>query len=642
MSRLKQLIREIHRHSAWQVLGIYLVGGWLVLQVVDTLAGALNLPPWAPSLALFLLIIGLPIVVATAVIQRSAPPRAMTDAGGELSSSEAPSGAERPEARAGWQPPTGARRLLSWRNALLGGVAAFALLGIVTAGWVLLGLGNTGVGSEASISGGKAVVAGAGGARGSRGEYAASVAVMPFDNLGGADEGNLSDGFTEEVIAQLARIEGLKVISRTSVVALRGTNLSLPQIGDTLGVEHVLVGSIREADDQLRVTVELLAAATDAILWADTYTRPKENIFDLQDEIAGRVSSALVENVAQLSQIGRASRTTHTDAYEAYLRARRAIHARTEEALEQAIAGFREAVKIDPSFAPAYAGLSSAYGLSITYGYDLDLGPYERFASALDLASTALELDPELAEAYGARSYVATKAGAPATQVLADFERAVELRPNSADMRGWYAHILARAGRHAEALAQAQRAIELDPIAPGRRIGFALDAIAAREYALALDEARNALALQPSLTLPKVLIAYTLLLLERPEECLRQDLEGLAAVRALCLHSAGREEEAAAAIDSVARIAREAAASRAMSDITRSQLAEDLAIYFAWIGDSAASLEWHDHAFVLSPNGVDFRLYDGGLFDRVRESPAHEARVAEIWRTAWARVSEDR
>jgi TolB-like protein len=516
----------------------------------------------------------------------------------------------------------------------MGGVGALALWGILAAGWVVLGLGDGTPGPAESVndervSGDAATPA--------ESQYAASVAVMPFDNLGGPEDEHLSDGLTEEVIAQLARIEGLKVISRTSVVALSSANLTLPEIGDTLGVEHVLLGSVRAAEDRLRVTVELMAAESDAILWADTYTRPKENIFELQEEIAGRVSSALVQNVPELGETGTASRPTRTDAYEAFLRGRSAIYARTEPALREAITAFREAIELDPSFAPAYAGLSSAYGLSITYGYDLDLDPYDQFATALDLANQALELDPDLAEAYGARSYVATKAGAPVSGILADFERAVQLRPNSADMRGWYAHILAKSGRHTEALAQAQRAIELDPIAPGRRVGFALDAMAARESELALEEAQNALAPQPSLALPSAIAAYAHLLLGRAEECLEQDLARMPAVRAACLHTVGRGEERPAAIDSLARLARSSGPE--MSAIARSGLAEDLAIYFAWIGDSEASLDWHERAFALSPNGVDFRLYDSGLFDRVRQTPGYDERVAEIWRAAWARVS---
>ncbi len=128
MSRLKQLIHEIHRRSLWQVLGIYVVGSWLILQAVDTLAGALNLPDWAPPFALFLLIIGLPIVLATAFLQEGARPALLETAGEE---------ATEPGSRV-----AGPRHgLFTWRNAIAGGVAAFALWGVVAAGWMLLGSG---------------------------------------------------------------------------------------------------------------------------------------------------------------------------------------------------------------------------------------------------------------------------------------------------------------------------------------------------------------------------------------------------------------------------------------------------------------------------------------------------------------------
>ena len=125
MSRLKQLVHEIHRRSLWQVLGIYIVGSWLVLQAVDTLAGALNLPDWAPPLALFLLVIGLPIVLATAFIQERSGPTATEQMGTGHDPTETPV-PERPH------------RLFTWRNAILGGVAAFTLWAIVAAGWLIL------------------------------------------------------------------------------------------------------------------------------------------------------------------------------------------------------------------------------------------------------------------------------------------------------------------------------------------------------------------------------------------------------------------------------------------------------------------------------------------------------------------------
>ena len=628
---MRNFIREIHRRSLWQVLGIYLAGGWIALQVVEQLAEAAGLPPWVRPFALILLIIGLPLVLATAFLQEGMTTRRppVRDSADDAEEGTRPGSAE----------PVGAAKLLTWRNVLMGGGAALAVWGLISAGWIFFGMPGASDAEPAGADAADAPAAGTGAPGTSLApEYLASVAVMPFENLADPEDDHIAEGFNEEVTTKLARIERLKVISPTSVEAIRDANLSLPQIGDTLDVEHVLRGSVREAGDQLRVTVELMLAATDAIVWAEAYTRAKENIFELQDDIAERVSLALVENVAGLTR-RTSARTVNSDAYEAYLRGRRAIHARTGEAFGAAIAAFREAIEADSMYAPAYAGLASALGLSLTYTFDMQLSPYERFREALALASRAIELDPEHAQAYGARSYVEVKARAPVEVPLADVERAVALLPNSADMRGWYAHSLSRAGRHEDAMAQARTAIELDPIAPGRRVGLSIDAFAAREYQVALDEARSALVLQPALIPPRVTSAYALLMLRRPAECLELDLPETSLARAACLYEAGDEEAAEEIASGASGPARESGSS-ALSDVERADLAEGLSIYFAWIGDADASLEWHDLAFSLSPDGVDFRLYTGGLFERVRSVGDYEERVAAIWDRAWARVSE--
>jgi len=618
MSKLKQLIHEVHRRSLWQVLAIYVAVSWIVLQVVDVIGSNFGLPEWVPPSTLVLLLIALPFVLATAFVEEGIHTKRPTQT--ETTEKQRGSGAAS---------PAGAAGLLTWRNAMLGAGAALALWGLIAAGWIFLREARPESVEPPPGTPGEPAFAAE--------RYAASLAVMPFDNLGRPEDDHLSDGFTDEVIAQLARIERLKVISRTSVMAIRDANLTLPEIGDTLGVEHILQGTVRESGGQIRVTVELMLAASDAIVWVDTYTRPKENIFDLQDEIAGRVSSALIRNVAKLTPAPTASRRVYSDAYEAYPKGRRAIHARTNEAFDESIAAFRRAITADSTFAPAYAGLASALGLSITYGYEMEMSPYERFQAALRLATHALGLDPGLAEAYGVRSYIEVFGQAPVAIPLADIERAVTLLPNSADMRGWYSHSLTRAGRHEDAIAQAQMAIELDPIAPGRRVGIALDAFAAREHQVALEEARGALAVQPGLVLPNVIAAYALLLLRRPAECLELDLPAESLPRAACLYAVGQEEAAAAIVTRASEAAR--GGGPALSDVARADLAEGLAIYYARVGDADATLEWHDLAFSLSPDGVDFRLYQGGLFDEVRRTAGFEERVEDTWRSAWATVS---
>src|SRR5712692_1032027 len=147
---------------------------------------------------------------------------------------------------------------------------------------------------------------------------------------------------TEEVIGQLAQVGGLKVISRTSTVALKGTHLTMRQIADTLGVRHILEGSVRHEGHRIRVAVDLIDAATDAHVWASTYDRALTDVFAVQEEIARHVADSLVSTVGVRPPVGRVSRTERPGAYEAYLRGRSLVYRRTGAGLRGALAQFQQ------------------------------------------------------------------------------------------------------------------------------------------------------------------------------------------------------------------------------------------------------------------------------------------------------------
>jgi Predicted integral membrane protein len=331
----------------------------------------------------------------------------------------------------------------------------------------------------------------------------ASVAVLPFENLtGNPSDQFLSDGMTEEVIGQLAQVRGLKVISRTSTEALKGTHLTLRQIAETLGVRHVLEGSVRHAGNRIRVAVDLIDATTDGHVWTSSYDRDLTDVFAVQEEVARHVADSLVSTVGVRPTMGRVSRTEHPGAYEAYLAGRYLMYRRTQEGLRGALKQFQQALAQDSTYAPAYAGLASVYHLWVTYSYrGIDL--YEAYGRAVAMADRAIAIDPDVAEAYAARGRAMTSAWAPAEGIAADFKRALELRPNSTDVHQWYAVFLSRQDRHDEALTEMERAISLDPLAPGVRLGFSYVALAARRYDVAAREAGRAAALEPSLVLAR-------------------------------------------------------------------------------------------------------------------------------------------
>src|SRR3989475_7696379 len=186
----------------------------------------------------------------------------------------------------------------------------------------------------------------------------ASVAVLPFENLTGSpNDLYLSDGMTEEVIGQLAQVPGLKVISRTSTEALKGAHLTLRQIADTLGVRHILEGSLRHAGNRVRVAVDLIDATTDTHVWVSSYDRDLTDVFAVQEEIARHVADSLGNMVGVRPTVGRVVRTAHPEAYAAYLGGRYLVYRHTREGLRGGLERFQQAIAQDSAYAPASAGL---------------------------------------------------------------------------------------------------------------------------------------------------------------------------------------------------------------------------------------------------------------------------------------------
>ena len=436
MSQLKKLVHEIHRRSLWQVLGIYVVAGWLVLQAVDTLAGALNLPDWAPPFALFLLIIGLPIVLGTAFVQE----------GVGLRESTAPAEGE---AAVDGEPRPGGRHhgLLTWRNALLAGVGAFALLGVATAGWLLFyGGAGSGVMKSSTV------------------EWVESIAVLPFADMSPeGDQEYFSDGMTEEILDALAKVPGLRVAARTSSFQFKGQNPDVRDVGEKLGVEAVLEGSVRRSEQRLRITAQLVSAEDGFHLWSETYDRQLADIFAVQEEIARAIVEALrVQLPGGGSEPLVKEKTADLEAYNLYLRGRYVWNQRTKEGMEQAAEYFQQAVERDSTYAKAYSGLADAYTLLESYGY---MPTAEALPRARAAAEAALRLDETLAEAHTSLAQTLMTDG-DWEAAEREFLRAVELNPSYATAHHWYSILLASLGQTEEALREIRLAHELDPLSP--------------------------------------------------------------------------------------------------------------------------------------------------------------------------------
>ncbi|HET8624805.1 MAG TPA: protein kinase [Gemmatimonadales bacterium] len=451
----------------------------------------------------------------------------------------------------------------------------------------------------------------------------ASIAVMPLANYGSdSSSAFLSEGLTEELIAKLAGVRGLKVISRTSVMALAGKGLTIPQIADTLGVDHVLEGSVQRSGQRIRVTLQLIDARNDAHLWAESYDRELSDVIAVRQEIASKVGNALRMTVPGLGA-QEAAETTTSPAYEAFLRGGYWVSRPTQDGLDRAIEAFNDAIRLDSTYAPAHAGLSEALRSWVHLGHPGTREPYATFAEAGRHADQALALDSLLGPGYVTRGLVRALGWAPAESMYSDFERALALLPNSS-----HAHLasslgLAREGRYPEALAAAQRAAQLDPLSPSVRAVLALTALGARRHDLAIAENRRALALEPGFVGGHSIEALADVLEGQASRCLDLDLTGFPETRAICLRSAGRQSEATALIDSTVA----AYQSGSFGRVFQVGIA---AGYFAQAGDAARTVRLLEQAFSVSPLGFDFRVLDSKLFDPVRNDPRFRAAIARI------------
>jgi protein kinase/serine/threonine-protein kinase len=476
---VSRLVAAARSHRLWQTLGVYLVASWVALQVVDFLAQNFGLPDWFPAFAVALLVIGLPIVLATAIVQSgplpvmSSPEEEGVAGPGTSTARGTPSAA--PSASTGT-----AHRLFTWRNAILGGMAAFALWGVVAAVWLVAG------GAVARSSDGASA----------EGHALRTVAVLPFDNLS-ADQENafFADGIHEDVLTQLSKIEALTVISRTSVLGYRETTKNLSDIAAELGAGAVVEGSVRRAGDNVRITAQLIDASSDEHLWADNFDRAltAANVFSIQTEIAQRIAEALAATLSpeEASRIERQP-TEDLMAYDATLRGREQYRLYAEEANNEAIRLFLTSIERDPSYAEPWAGLADAYGQRVLrYGY----GP-EWADSAEAAALRATELDPELSSAYKALGLAYVAGGDMAGSLEANL-KAVELAPNNADAINNIGATYARLGRSADDLRWTKRAFALQPNLAFSRTNLASSYMRLREYEIARRILEDAIALDP-------------------------------------------------------------------------------------------------------------------------------------------------
>jgi adenylate cyclase len=300
------------------------------------------------------------------------------------------------------------------------------------------------------------------------------LAVLPFANIS-PDPGDeyFADGLTEELIANLSLVPGLKVIARTSVIGYKRTEKSVATIGKELGVGTVVEGSVRRAANRIRVTVQVIDVATEEHLWTSKYDDDLDDIFAVQSDIATKVAASLPGSLEKArSSIPQLEKPAQTESYLLFLQGQSLLWHSDEASLRQSIEIFEKSTRVDPKFARAYAGLASTYIALGTEGYV----PWaEAIQKARRAAERASAIDPDLAEAHAARAEIAFMADEPSSVLNQEVRRALELNPNLAQAHSILCAMAATFGVKESYVSQAEQAYHLDPLSPEiiRRMGDA-------------------------------------------------------------------------------------------------------------------------------------------------------------------------
>jgi TolB-like protein/Tfp pilus assembly protein PilF len=348
-----------------------------------------------------------------------------------------------------------------------------------------------------------------------------SLAVLPLKNLSGdpAQE-YFADGMTEALIERFSMISGLRVISRTSVMGLKDTRMSVPEIAGKLHVDAIVEGSVIREGNRVRVTVQLIRGETDEHIWAREYEGEYQSILVLQKEVARTIAEQIKIRLTPQEEMGLAGTgTVDTEAHENYLKGRYFSNQRTEDALNRSIAYFQQAIVKDPSYALAYSGLADAYAL---LGYRGHISSKDTLLQAKAAAWKAVELDDTNAEAHASLAFIAETHEWDWATAEREYKRALELNPGYARAHHWYAGYLMYVGRFDEGIAEAKRARDLDPLSLPVNNALAGRLLVTGRVNDALEQLRITLEMSPHFAPAHQTLGWAYLKQGKHEEAIRE------------------------------------------------------------------------------------------------------------------------
>ena len=574
----RNFFAELKRRNVYKVAAAYAVVAWLLMQVASQIFPFFEIPNWVVRLVVLLLIIGFPIAL---IIAWAFEPT--------------PEGIKRTEvADAARQRSRGG----AWIYIVLIGVALS--VGLFFVGRYTAGHGTSQVREVTTASHGK------------------SIAVLPLINESGDPKDEyFSDGLSEELIAALAQISGLKVIGRSSSFRFKERKEEPKTIGEKLGVSTLLDGTVRKQGDRVRIVAELVNAADGIQLWTRTFDRQLKDIFAVQEEIANAVAESLKVTLLATQEKPSQIATNNVEAHNAYLQGHFHFQRRNLEDYRKAVGYFDQAIRLDPDYALAYAERSEAW----SFIGDLTGQRATAWLKAKSDAEKAVEIAPSLAEAHAALGWVRFFIDWKFTEGLSELKRAKELSPANPTANDLLARVIVYLGRVDEAERQARQAVELDPLSVTAQGNLGRVLFVAGKLDEADAVARKAADLQPSAAgnhRYQVLVAV-----ERGD--------GETALREAQLEPDEGYRRFELALAQYVRGDR-AAADAALADLIangRDQLAYQIAEVYAVRGETDKAFEWLQISFDNHDTGTLTLLIDP-LLRGLRDDPRYKNLLAKL------------
>ena len=444
-----------------------------------------------------------------------------------------------------------------------------------------------------------------------------SVAVLPLENLSGdASQEYFADGMTDQLIATLGQISALRVISRTSVMGYKGARKPLPQIARELNVDAVIEGSIMRSGGRVRITAQLIEAAVDKHLWAQSYDGDLRDTLALQSRVARAIAEEIRVNVQAKEQAALKNvKTVNPGAYEAYLKGRYFWNKRTADGLNKAKEYFDEAVAKAPDYAQAYSGLADTYALLGDWQYGV-MASRKALPAAKAAAIKALELDNTLGEAHTSLGFALSGFDWAWASAEKEFRRAIDLNPGYATAHHWYAWHLSLMGRHGEAIAEMRRARSLDPLSLIINADLAEILLIAHFYDESVQQSRKTIEMDPDFALAHNQLAEAYLQKHMRDDAITEFQKAVrlsesspicSANLARAYASSGRTADAEQLLTGLKKHSNPAYSN-----------APEIAMVYAALGEKAQAMAWLER-------GYDERFNPGVLlrpgFDSLRADP---------------------